>query len=415
MEKSSSAIVVSEPETKKITKGEMYRPWSELTYPIVEMIYGGLEFLDKCQMVSVCNSWRNVAPEFARRCLQQVVPWLLISYDAQSREAFGLLNLHDNLIHQTRIPQINMKLCLGSSQGWLFMFEDARDQPFFRTCFLLNPFTKSRIQLPSFRIAEPPNAVHKVMLSSDPRISQDWTVIGLASRGLIFYKPGFRSWSIGLPRTRNWYPCDDRDIIFLDGKVYALGMLHSLWVFDMETQKYSLKSSGVSPNYDLNRDNDTIDDGYISYLVESNGEIFLVSRFLENIRKPCTASNISLTSECFECQTASIHYVTLNFLLYKLIKNDNRRKRTKYIWARQPSLGADQVLFLSKSGSKSVSTIENPMLHGNSIYFVNDLHPGNGKPCDIGIYHFQDGQFEPLAQIESYPLEFPLVWITPSL
>ncbi|XP_042479334.1 F-box protein At2g05970-like [Macadamia integrifolia] len=408
MENSSSAIVVSNPETK-ISKKEMYRPWSELTDPIIEVIYSDLDFIDKFRMASVCISWRNVAPWFARRRPQQLIPWLLFFHDAPT-EALVLLNLPENMVHQIRIPRINMKLCCGSSEGWLFMLDDARENH----CFLLNPFTKARIQLPPLSI-DPPNAIRKVILSSDPRINEDWmVVVHLTIHGLVFCKSGYSSWSTGPPRNRFWYPYDDRDIIFFEGKVYALGMLHSLWIFDMEPQKYILKGSAVAPSYDLYRNTDPVDDGYISYLVASDGDVFLISRFLKNIRKPCTACE-SLSTECIECQAAINHYVTLNFLVYKLKENNDRRRRTEYVWARQSSLGVNRALFLSKRGSTSVSTIETPGLHGNCIYFTNDLHPETTKSCDIGIYNLEDDQIERLIQLDSYPLEFPLIWITPSI
>ncbi|XP_042478806.1 uncharacterized protein LOC122059839 [Macadamia integrifolia] len=408
MEKSSSAIVVSKPETKKFNEKEMYRPWSELADLIIEKIYGGLEFLDKFRTASVCVSWRNAAPEFARRRPQKLVPWLILSYDVQT-EALGLLNFHENMIHHIRIPHINMKLCCGSSQGWLFMFDDAQ----YNHCFLLNPITKARIHLPPLNIELLPHDVVKVILSSDPKISEEWIVVAcVASRGLIFYKSTFMSWSFASPEDRLWYPLDDRDIVIYGRRVYALEILHSLSIYDMDHLICILEGSAVSPFYDLHHTTDP----YISYLVESNGEIFLIARFFKNIRNPCTACDSLSFGECFECQSASFHYVTLKFLLFKLKLNyDERRKRTDYVWVKQSSLGVDQALFLSKSGSISISTIESPGVHGDSVYFTNDLHPETGKLFDRGIYHIQDGQCEPLIQIDSYPSDFPSVWITPSI
>ncbi|KAJ4977446.1 hypothetical protein NE237_002552 [Protea cynaroides] len=121
--------------------------------------------------------------------------------------ALSFLDLPETMIHHVRTPQINMNLCCGSSEGWLFMFADDAHENYH--CFLLN-------------------LISKVILSSSPDINEDWMVVAhTVSHGLLFY------------------------IIFSGGLVYGLSMLNSVWVFDMKTQNHALMSGGASSAYDL--------------------------------------------------------------------------------------------------------------------------------------------------------------------
>ncbi|KAJ4975806.1 hypothetical protein NE237_000912 [Protea cynaroides] len=394
MEPFSSSAAVSVDTGRKKKNREMYGPWSKLPNLTIEMILDRLDFVEKFRFASVCVSWRDAAPDFAKRRPQRIIPWLLFSHDTQT-EALGFFNLPETMIHHVRIPRINMNFCCGSTEGWLFMFVDDTCED--HHCFLLNPLTKRQIQLPPFT-HEPPQSVLKVILSASPDINEDWMVVAYTeSHGLLFCKSGGRSWFIGPRKSRIAFSFDDGDIIFSGGKVYGLGMLNSVWAFDMTTQKHALMGGGVSPPYDLYHTYESTDriDQYISYLVESNGELFLVARCLKN---------------------TSSHYTTFKFLLYKLKENDDENlRRMKYVWVRQSSFGAHQAMFLSRNGSKAVSTIESPGLQSNSIYFINDLHPQTGKPCDIGIYHVEDGTIEPFVPFDSCTFKFPSVWVTPSV
>ncbi|KAJ4976217.1 hypothetical protein NE237_001323 [Protea cynaroides] len=388
----SSTVVVSDTETEK-EKRAVYRRWSELPALTIDMILDRLDFVEKFRFASVCVTWRDAAPDFAKRRPQRIIPWLLFSQDTQTG-ALSFLNLPETMIHHVRIPQINMNLCYGSTQGWLFMF--AGDACENNHCFLLNPISKAQIQLPPLSL-ESRQSFLKVLLSSSPAINEDWMVVAhTVSHGLLFCKPGDRSWSIGPPNSKYAFSFDYGDIIFSGGQVYVLSMLNTVWVFDIKTQNLVLMGGGASPAYDLHNDGIDHGDPYICYLVESNGELFLVARFLKN---------------------TAYHYTTIGFLLYKLHKNDNIELRVRgYVWVRQSSFGADRALFLSINGSKSVSTIENPGVQSNCIYFINDLHRQTGKPCDIGICHVEDGKIEPFnIPLDAYAFKFPSVWVTPSV
>ncbi|KAJ4976646.1 hypothetical protein NE237_001752 [Protea cynaroides] len=351
-----SSAAVSEDTGRKKENREMYGAWSKLPNLTIEMILDRLDFVEKFRLASVCVTWRDAAPDFAKRRPQRIIPWLLFSHDTQT-EALGFFNLIETMIHHVRIPRINMNFCCGSTEGWLCMFVDDACED--HHCFLLNPLTKRQIQFPPFT-HEPPQSVIKVILSSSPDINEDWMAVAYTvSHGLLFCKSGDRSWFTGPRKSKIAFSFDDGDIIFSGGKIYGLGMLNSVWAFDMTTQKHALMGGGVSPPYDLYHTDESTDriDQYISYLVESNGELFLVARFLTN---------------------TSNHYTTFEFLLYKLKENDNENLRMEYVWIRQSSFGADQAMFLSRNGSKSVSTIESPGLQSDSIYFINDLHPQTG-------------------------------------
>ncbi|XP_042520343.1 uncharacterized protein LOC122093863 [Macadamia integrifolia] len=365
---------------------------------MIEMIYDRLDFIEKLRFTSICVSWRNAVPEFTRYRLQKLIPWLLFSHDTETRE-IGFLNLvPENMIHLVRIPQIDLNLCRGSIQGWLFIFSNSRDGQ----CFLFNPFSKVQIALPPF-ILRPWQSVFKVILSSNPKTNEDWMVVAyIPKHELLFYKSGDKSWSIGPTKSKVAFSYGDGDIISCGGdQVYALGLSKTLWVFDMRTHEHILIGGGVSPLYDLYQSDESIDrngDGYICYLVESNRQLFMIARFLKNVGMN------------------SYHYTTYKFLFYKMKKNNNKELRMDYAWVRQSSLGADRALFLSRVGSKFVSTTENPEIHNNSIYFTNDLDPRTGKPCDIGIYHVEDDLIEPFIVFDDlYSLKFPSVWVTPSV
>ncbi|XP_043687986.1 putative F-box protein At4g22170 [Telopea speciosissima] len=386
--KSAASLPDGDAETKK-NENEMYRPWSNLPDLLIHMIYDRLDLKEKIRFASVCVNWGSAAPKFPIGSPQKLIPWLLFPHDSLT-ETVSFFNLPENMIYHVRIPKVNMHLCRGSSEGWLFLFADVRDDQ----CFLLNPFTKNLIRLPPLG-TKPRRSVLKMILSSNPDTSEDWKVIvQLTSSGLLFCESGDMSWSIGLPQNRSDF--DYENIIFCDGKVYGYGLsTPSLWVFDLKTQQQTFKSCR-KPNH--------LSHNLISYLVESNGEIFLVARFLKN----CDQSE----------EAANYHYRTFKFELYKLMKENDgygyengRVRQYEYGWVRQSNLGADQALFLSKTGSKFVSTIENPRVHSNSIYFTNDLHPRTAKVCDTGVCHVEDGQIEPFLPFNSISVKFPSAWL----
>ncbi|KAJ3689771.1 hypothetical protein LUZ61_018935 [Rhynchospora tenuis] len=122
--------------------------WANLPQEIVHLISEKVKsIVDYVRFRAVCSSWRSASLAIPRHLPPQL-PWLLIAHVPQSKEDKGtrlFYDLWESKMHKFRFPEISQMNCYASYRGWV-MFESCNGSQ----VLLLNPLTRTRIQLPSF-------------------------------------------------------------------------------------------------------------------------------------------------------------------------------------------------------------------------------------------------------------------------
>ncbi|KAL5723471.1 hypothetical protein ACHQM5_006869 [Ranunculus cassubicifolius] len=139
-----------------------------------------------------------------------------------------------------------------------------------------------------------------------------------------------------------------------------------------------------------------------SYLVESNGELLMVYR--------CLYSSIKVNNHN---HTKFYKFVTTKFVVFRLDQSSGPLK-----WIEVESLG-DEMLFLGKNTSLSVSAKGLPGFKGNCIYFTEDVWnyfwagwSYRHQFTDNGIFYLEDGRIETFF---SGDFKCELFWVTPEI
>lgn len=135
------------------------------------------------------------------------------------------------------------------------------------------------------------------------------------------------------------------------------------------------------------------------YLVEFNGQLFMVDKYL------CLDQDADLgvdDEEDGEGENWCIKEKTLRFKVFRL-----EEKLQK--WIEVKNLG-DLVLFMGDNSTFSVSATELSGCRGNCIFFTDDF--GGGQ--DIGVFDLENGNIAPLRNYPGYSELFwpPPHWIT---
>ncbi|GKV00753.1 hypothetical protein SLEP1_g13390 [Rubroshorea leprosula] len=355
-------------------------------------------------------------------------PWLILPPKQLGEDGYTsmgrgrIMNLEENRVYdlkKTTSDLVSEFGCIGSSHGWLILSDHKSLTP-----FLFNPFTEARIQLPSlkplFGIAgieegEGDDArtckilcgddewvtvwkqevrqsfVSKAFLTAEPT-GGDFAVVLLCyynnTEEVLYYKNGGdRSWiqfcGLGVP---NFIECCD--IMCCGNNLYVLGPgWISTWDLGGDRPEKRRTIEDFLPEESFERPNFF---RYRDYLVESNGEILLVFRFVPE-------NNSGITAEIFD--------------VFKLDLEENKGVRVE-------TLGDDRSLFLGQNQSVSISTKDFSRCKGDSIYFTHDtlgFHLYCGT--DMGIYSFKDREVSPITQFSSErclkPDQVPR-WLIPS-
>nr|DAD20888.1 TPA_asm: hypothetical protein HUJ06_022351 [Nelumbo nucifera] len=289
--------------------------------------------------------------------------------DTQIRDFFSLYSGNTNGVY---LPEIHKKWCCGSSEGWLVIVDECTEE-----IFLLNPFSRAKIQLPSLSTfsdpqdssdPERPRNYHfivKAILSSNPDTTSKYVVMAIVCNRQ-------KLWNT---LTTRWDPYEE--IIYSNGLFYALSNQGPVVTVDINSDPISVTEIAPSVAEPILTDR--------FYLVESLGDLLLVSRILEwqeEDDRPLPA------------------YKTVQFEAYRL-----DRMKIKSI--------GDQMLFLGDNCSISLSSRYFPeCCRGDSIYFNDDYYEGyfnSPSGChDMGVFNLADGS------IKSFYKD-PPIWVTPTI
>ncbi|PIA25255.1 hypothetical protein AQUCO_12000002v1 [Aquilegia coerulea] len=346
-------------------------------------------------------------------------------------------NLSDSKIYSFNLSkEASESFCCGSSsQGYLIMANRKGGN------FLYNPFNQNTINLPQQFM--PPKDIAKkwtkkdypsylrkaVICSQTPNKELYILALGSNARVIETCKPHDTEWSVFgadmeededeyedeeeimnryLRQQNNTIPDeviqDDEenkwlflDLLLYKGMLYGLTVATTLVCFELHDSSNPLgcKELNMLPKGRVIKRRII----YGDYLVESGEELLMVHRIRSFVNNGDGAK-----------------YTTIKFSVYRLHQTNDL-----FEWVEVQSLG-NQMLFLGRNTSISVSTDDIPGLKGNCIYFIDDMWPYfafgiDSVPSllDNGVFYLDDGHIEKFyTPSDSDLIKSQPFWITPS-
>ncbi|KAM0939149.1 hypothetical protein DsansV1_C21g0167531 [Dioscorea sansibarensis] len=278
--------------------------------------------------------------------------------------------------------------CCGSSRGWLVMMNSSMKM------FLLNPFSKTQIELPSFLLSEEEygsfkqisensgQLIHEILLdrlilkavlSADPDECLDYVimVISMNISDLKYWRSGDPSWTRAEILDHKFY-----DVIWYKGAFCALSMVNEVIGVSLNPD---LKFKQIAPPARRTF-------GNCSYLVDCMGDLLIIKRTTE--------------------ETYTEHLYTRAFSVFKLDE-----KLMEFIQVK--SIG-DRALFLGRNSTMAIPASEFPGCLSDSIYFMDDLAVTGHEYGyeDFGLYNMKDKIFEIFPPKNVYtPSKFQPLWL----
>ncbi|OVA15997.1 F-box domain [Macleaya cordata] len=366
---------------------------------------------------SVCSSWRSSVSYPLFYQLPNCIP-IHPKVVTTSLSDLGVFYLSKRVILRLGLPENQQRRNFGTS--WLIKLE--QDVP--GMLRLLNPLTENPIYpLPTtfpkifdtinFQISElgqeyvlrytnkPPFTnqfgysgdvyMEKVVFSSTPpwSVGIDYVIMTIHVSGkLAVFRSIDNSWTVIDDFTS---PYDD--VICYKGGFYAVDTTGRAVV--------------VSPSLTVTEIASPVFGGEKKCLVESEGELLLVDRYL-SIGPDEDLGNVHDDEHIGQNDTYIVDS-TIWFKVYKLNQGGQN-------WVELKSLG-DRVLFLGDNCSFSTSASDFTGCKGSCIYFtdmfvsLNKEEDDAFKACDIGVFNLEDGSIGPLM---SYQDRSQLFWPPPA-
>ncbi|GAV56692.1 DUF295 domain-containing protein, partial [Cephalotus follicularis] len=391
--------------------------WTQLPQDIIETISKNLRiYTDYLNFRWVCHTWRSSTPKIPHHLPPQL-PLLMVSQSPQQQQPHqssrcAFFNISNNKLRFLNLPELSHRnRHCGSSQGWLIILDESP------IVLLLNPLTRAKIYLPplssfphivrfsysdmgsEYGLRSPSGGhrtldsnqmrdrfIKKVVLSSSPSEGTDFVAIAILnnSGGLAYCRNGDTGWTI-IQDAHSYY----EDVISYKGVFYAVDKFGEIAVCNVRGGHVGV--SFIETPSQIGGD--------MQYLVELGGEFLLVTRFIH--LEPDIEPN-------------HLVFRTKRFEVFRL-------DRTERKWERLTNLG-EQMLFLGRNSSLSLSAADFPGCVGNCIYYTdNNLethYNGVFGEHDVGLFNLSDGSIEPLSCFvqNSYLrlLRPTSIWVTPN-
>ncbi|XP_027362810.1 putative F-box protein At2g33200 [Abrus precatorius] len=233
---------------------------SDLLNQIVKYIHS---YEDYARLRLVCKSWSLTLAKTP----EHNYPWLVLLSSAEE-DSVETRSPREKEINQMRLPHMQNQVFRGSCRGFLVILGLSDG-----ALHLLNPFTKVRFDLPPIstlphivdylpenigneyvirnmvdgstrtveRIHVNKRSIYKIIISSPPdRDTHDFMAVVLYDdyHRLGFYRTGDGGWT-DIPTTKA-HRCEFEDVIFNEGKIYAIDSKAQLYEFDMHTKPIPL-------------------------------------------------------------------------------------------------------------------------------------------------------------------------------
>ncbi|GMN61464.1 hypothetical protein TIFTF001_030553 [Ficus carica] len=399
--------------------------WSELHFPLLELVLKKLSFLDILKFRAVCRSWNKAAKSYV------FSPLLMIP--GNQTESNNDHDIDNNTVWRQVFSLAEKKVysfensckelgddfwCVGSSHGWLVLL--GRGLNF----LVFNPFSRGKIVLPSITSlpgmnrTSPEICISKAILISPgssklgKKMKSAIVIYGYIAHKLAYCNVGDKSWT-----ELNGKNSPYSDILCCNDWLYALSYSNSVEVWDFKSNSFPIKVASFVPCEvsvpSLTIGNYSTDKYFCKkYLVESKGEILLVTRFIGyyvNVDGELLDDGDLLTDE--NTHPLICPYRTVEFCVHKM---DLRGRR----WVKVERLD-DRAFFLGGNESLSFFTRDLAACKGNSIYFTDDnwedmtsdyLYGGH----DLGVYDLEKKVVEACYEFDDEKVFPPPIWIVPS-
>ncbi|XP_073006276.1 F-box/kelch-repeat protein At1g57790-like [Typha latifolia] len=301
---------------------------------------------------------------------------LLLRPRPTNMEDLGFFSLSQRNFADIKLPRaFRGSRCCGYSDGWMVMVSDKEF-----SITLLNLFSNEQFNLPSSLLSRfhygakfadgSIGYVTKVVLSSPPT-SEDCIVAVMGQQQTIAFCQ---------PRGDRWFALHANfvveDIAFYNRKLHVLDYNGMLTAYNLARFPHATFAAVLHPKKcPLVRPDDTVV-RVKRYLVESNGELLVVSRDYSGLEKD------------------------ISFRVSKLVKD---------AWIPVKSLG-DRALFIGVVRSVSVKAVGKSKIQQNCIYFTRKLIDLSG-PHAIAAYCMEDKSIEPIPIRDQHSLRIEPVWI----
>uniref|UniRef100_A0A2N9G123 Uncharacterized protein n=1 Tax=Fagus sylvatica TaxID=28930 RepID=A0A2N9G123_FAGSY len=378
--------------------------WADLPCDVLLQIIHRLSSIDDIIISSVvCKSWQSLVNSFEKPPLPPSCPWLMLAEEneqsdksnkeqsqTQTRSFFNLL---DTKVYNFKLPEVAGRKYFGTSLGWLLTIgTDLHIN-------LLHPLSKHLLSLPpqatfrcQFKCYIRPELLSRVFLKKAVLSKSPWNsathkcdcdcvimVIYGQHGKLAFTRPGYKAW-IDIKSSRHGYA----DIVFYKGKFYAVDFNGVTVVCCFDGNKKARAKAIVPAPEGINMN---IQRHIQKYIVESSGDLLLVSRFRgghfyskfysfeEEFDYKENESNDEDPKDDFEDENSQDDvedegtkdesdrkdindkpYVTIRFKVQKLERCTQEGSEFKYKWVKVDSLG-DQTLFVGDSSSVVIDCI----------------------------------------------------------
>ncbi|KAJ4982008.1 hypothetical protein NE237_032845 [Protea cynaroides] len=258
--------------------------WSNLPNELLGLMASRLFGLDYSSFHNVCRTWRSGGNPFPLQIspCQYHVPVAQIPWLVYFEEEAHVLNVSHPLCKSNLIEISGLsdsRICC-SKDGWLLIWQ------FSRRVFFLNPFNRTRIELPDFPREKwdyPSCRDMDVLLPalsfSSPPVSLDCVVFGISSScdhdeavSICIISRGEASWTIHNRRdNNNAFTLSNVNPIYHNGNFYCLGEggdIGLLGIFDPHKDHWTIEYPTISFFVSI--------EDVSSFFVQCNGNLFLV-------------------------------------------------------------------------------------------------------------------------------------------
>ncbi|KAJ4812385.1 F-box protein skip23 [Rhynchospora pubera] len=383
------------------------RDWSNLQDDIARLIAKKLWFYPHHRKFAVaCADWYRITKE-VHGPFQQNSIVLLLPYNNES-EICALYKLSDSRTYEFSLSVLDGKFIYGSSNGWVCL--DDKDY----SMKLINLLTMKQFELPypsyaldfiGDRLNAPfikADIMSKIAVSGSPLSSNDCIIAAIMStfEELLICRLGDKSWNQIIIKESKLksYNCGKflNDVIFLQGKIYAINGGCALLIVDFDGSNYVARET-FGPCYQAG---DAI--GHPSRCESCIEGLYMIRLYLAGCSGKLLA--VRRLGKYFDDDGS---FSTQYFELFEF-------EESKETWRMIHEIGGES-LFVGQNESISVSATDIPGCRPNCIYFTDDFYRGQlewefGFLADNGVFCCQDGT------VERFPISHPMErWMVPAM
>ncbi|KAJ1695834.1 hypothetical protein LUZ63_012532 [Rhynchospora breviuscula] len=193
-----------------------FRDWAYLPPEIVEFISVKVKYIvDYVRFRAVCSTWRSTSCPKPRHLPPQL-PWLMLPYvaDTCTDGTRKFYDVWESKMREIPIPLTWSMTCCASYRGWLLLVLYKG-----RKVSLLNPLTRSEIELPPFKAWFDPYYIgfgkSKMTFSADLNHPNCLITVFLEKYWVIFCRIGDQSWE-------RYLSAELEDATCYNGRLYLL-------------------------------------------------------------------------------------------------------------------------------------------------------------------------------------------------